>query len=312
MSRLALCIPAYKAEEHLPRLMASVRAQTVGFDEVIVCVDASPDKTAEVARGLGATVLVNAVNQGCSASKNVALRAATAEWVHFHDADDLLMPHFVEDAQRWMTADAPHDAVMMGFEYVDFASGEKLGVGLQEDAFLQRDAVGYAIRHKLPNFGIYRREKLLEVGGFDADPGTLYNEDVAFHVKLALAGWRFRASQEVTSINYRHGGSMSGANALKCEVAHYEVMRRAAQVAEARHGPEIAARLWKAATNMAAMGAWPEARAALKAARVIFPGVPPRQGRGLSLLARVLGPVAAFRLREGFIRGCKPHLRSAS
>jgi glycosyltransferase involved in cell wall biosynthesis len=102
MSRptLALCVPAYCAEEHLPRLLATAREQVPPFDEIIVCVDASPDRTAEVAQQLGVKVLVNEQNLGCSMSKNRALTAATADWVHFHDADDVLLSGFTTEAHR--------------------------------------------------------------------------------------------------------------------------------------------------------------------------------------------------------------------
>ena len=50
MSRLALLVPARNAQELLPRLYASVDAQTVPFDEVLVYDDASTDRTGDVAR----------------------------------------------------------------------------------------------------------------------------------------------------------------------------------------------------------------------------------------------------------------------
>jgi glycosyltransferase involved in cell wall biosynthesis len=307
---IALCIPAYKAEEHLPRLLTSAEKQDPPFDEIIVCVDASPDRTAEVARAWGAKVLINERNEGCSASKNRAMKAASADWVHFHDADDLLLPDFTAEAHGWMGLDNPPDVVIMGFEYLDFVSHEHLATGLQNDRQLSVDPVGYAIRHKLPNFGIYQRNKILNLGGFELDPVTLYNEDVAFHLKLALAGLSFRASSKITSINYRHGDSMSSTNAVRCEVAHCEVMRRVWQKTGNHYAVDIAGRIWGAATVLASHRAWAEVSEALALAKQVFQGIPPGQSQAFVMLCRILGVGSAYRFREFAIRSFKPALRT--
>ncbi len=306
---IALCIPAYKAEEHLPRLLESAQRQDPPFDEIIVCVDASPDNTADVARSFGATVIVNDSNLGCSASKNRALKVASADWIHFHDADDLLLPGFTTEAFKWMTMDPAAEVVIMGFEYRDFESNQLLAVGLVDDATLATDPVRYSIQQKLPNFGIYQRSSLLKIGGFDCDPSVLYNEDVAFHTKLALAGFRFRASNEVTSINWLHGSSMSQNNQTKCLKAHCWVMQKVANAVGHKYPQEIATRFWIAATGLAANQDWEAADAALDRATRLHKSMPNDLSKAFAFLCRILGPHGAFRVRERAIRFFKPHLR---
>ncbi len=306
---IALCIPAYKAEENLPRLLESARRQDPPFDEIIVCVDASPDNTADVAQSFGATVIVNESNLGCSASKNRALEAATADWIHFHDADDILLPGFTLEAMKWMTMDDPPDAVIMGFEYRDFASNELLATGLVNDAEIASDPIRFSICKKLPNFGIYQRSGLLKICGFDCDPAVLYNEDVAFHTKLALAGFRFRASNKVTSINWLHGNSMSQNNQIKCLKAHCCVMQKVAIAVGQKYPQEIASRFWLAATGLAANQDWEATNTAIDQARRLHKGMPSELSKAFAILCRILGPHLAFRVRERAIRLFKPHLR---
>lgn len=309
---ITLCVPAYKAEEHLPRLLESARQQDPPFDEIIVCVDASPDATAEVAKAFGVRVIVNETNLGCSASKNRGLEVATSDWVHFHDADDILLPGFTREAHYWMSLEEPPDVVIMGYEYLDFLTRNHLATGLQNDGQLASDPVGYAIRNKLPNFGIYKRKVVAPLGGFDLDPATLYNEDVAFHLKLALAGLSFRASSQITSINYRHGNSMSSANAARCELAHCEVMRRIAGKTGGRYMEDVAARIWGAATSLASHQSWNDVDNVLVVAKQIYPGIPSGQSKSFARLCAVIGAPAAFRFRERMIRLLKPQLRKKS
>ncbi len=101
--RLALLIPAYNAADHLPRLFQSVDRQTEPFDEVWVYDDCSTDDTAAIAEGYGARVVRGDVNRGCTHGKSILVERTNCEWVHFHDADDLLLPNFVTCAHRWLS-----------------------------------------------------------------------------------------------------------------------------------------------------------------------------------------------------------------
>jgi glycosyltransferase involved in cell wall biosynthesis len=313
VATVALCIPAYNAAAYLSRLLDSTRSQKIAFDEIIVCDDASSDNTAKIAHSYGATVIVNQINQGCSVSKNRALEVASADWVHFHDADDELLPNFTTLAQRWAAAaDAP-DVILFDYEYRDNTTGELIGRSNFDDQALREDPVRYAILNQINPFcGLYRRNRLVEVGGHDVDPEVLYNEDVAFHCKLALAGFSFRAEKDVSIINYRMQESMSGANQIECLRAHYAVMRKMAAAVGDRYPKELASRLWAAATGLAAFERWREVDEALADAQRLSHEIPANCGRDFDVLCKIIGPRAAFRLREKFVRYLKPELRQAA
>ncbi|WP_221033269.1 glycosyltransferase family 2 protein [Actomonas aquatica] len=315
MSRptLALCIPAYRAAWCLPRLLGSAARQGIPFDEILVYNDCSPDNTAEVAQAHGATVVDGKVNVGCSAGKNALLNVATSEWIHFHDADDELLPNFTQLAHAWMArgADCP-DVVLFAYEYRDNENQTLLATRYFEADALRHDAVDYAIREQINPFcGLYRRDRVAGVGGYDTAPEILFNEDVAFHCKLAVAGLNFDAESAVSIINYRVGGSMSGSNQLRCIQAHVEVMRRLIPQVGKSHGAAIASRTWHAAGILAMHGKWDEADAAIALGRSVYPKPPDAINRTFAILCQLIGPERAFRLREGFIRRFKPHLRSS-
>ena len=306
---IALLIPAYNAAPWLPRLLASAQAQSQPFDAIWVYDDCSTDDTAAVASALGARVLSGAVNRGCSVGKNALAAHVEADWLHFHDADDELLPNFVELARGWINRGAP-DVVLFDYEYRDNDTGELLARRQFDHVALTADPRGYAIREQINAIcGLYRREVYLAAGGSDEDPAVLFNEDVAFHIKLAFAGLTFGAENEVSIINYRIGGSMSGANQHSCLLAHHEVMQRAlAHPDAAPWRREIAVKLWAVAGRLAAYLDWAQAdRAAMTAAAI----APPDSKAGSAVfrsLAR-LSPRAALRLREHWVRFAKPALR---
>ena len=309
---IALCIPAYNAAPYLPRLLRSAAAQEIPFDEILVYDDCSTDDTGAVAKALGATVIRGDTNVGCSEGKNRLLAACSSVWIHFHDADDELLPNFTTLANRWAAQQDAPDVVLFGYEYRDNDTGVLLSDITFVDQELQSDPIRYAILNQINPFcGLYRRVRLLEVGGYDVDPEILYNEDVAFHCKLALAGFTFRSENTLSIVNYRINGSMSGANQVKCLQAHHAVMRRIAASVGNNYPEEIASRLWAVATGMAAFEKWEQVDQALNDANKLTSNVPKGCSKVFSLTSRLLGARRAFRIREKAIRWLKPQLRSA-
>lgn len=307
---LALAVPAYNAAEFLPRLLRSAEGQSRPFDEIWVYDDCSNDSTAEVAKSFGAQVLVGEVNRGCSVGKNALARVIKSDWIHFHDADDELLPNFVELAHNWMS-EGRFDVVLFDYEERDDSTGEHVAFSRFDAADAMRDARSYAIRRQINPFcGLYRRDAFLRAGGYDEDPQVLYNEDVAMHIGLAFAGLSFSAESQVAIVNHRRTGSMSSANGLKCAQAQFAVLRKTAQRPGAlAYRRELASRLWRVAGVLAAYLDWPTADEAVALASSLAP--PSRADGSLPFRAMAwAAPRAAVRFREWRLRHRNPGLRA--
>ncbi len=94
--RISIVIPAFNEEKLIGRCLAAVTEAGVAFadagwsSEVIVCDNNSTDRTAELARQAGATVVFEPVNQ-ISRARNRGAQAATGDWLLFLDADSFPM-----------------------------------------------------------------------------------------------------------------------------------------------------------------------------------------------------------------------------
>jgi glycosyltransferase involved in cell wall biosynthesis len=306
---LSLLIPAYNAAAYLPRLLESARAQTVPFDEIWVYDDCSTDNTAEVAVALGAKVLRGDINKGCSAGKDALARLVETDWIHFHDADDELMPNFVSLAHKWIKENR-FDVVLFDYEYVDFETKELLATRRFDRAKLENDPKAYAILEQINAIcGLYRRSAYLAADGYDLDPKVLYNEDVAFHIRLAFSGLTFSAESEVSIRNYRFSNSMSVSNYRKCGDAHYHVMLKTLQLdADKAYRKLVAIKLWNATAVLASCNSWQNAFGAAELAANYAP--PPKDATNsvFRLLASI-NPKLAVSFREYWIRATKPTLR---
>ncbi len=305
---LALGVPADNAAAYRPRVLASAAAQNEPFDEIWVYDDGSTDDTAAVAERLGANVIRGTVNLGCSAGKNALAAHVAADWLHFHDADDELMPNFVSVARRWM-ADGRYDVVLFAFEERDDRTGRLRATWRFDPADLARDPRAYSIRNQINPFcGLYRRDAFLSAGGYDEDPSVLFNEDVAMHIGLAFAGLSFAAEAEVCIINHRRSDSMSAANQLNCIRAQYQVMRKTAERSGAGvYSRDISSKLWHAAGVLAAHLDWQTADAAVALARKLAPAV--TEGSPAYRALAAVSPALALRIRERLIRVLRPSAR---
>jgi glycosyltransferase involved in cell wall biosynthesis len=304
---IALCIPAYNAAAHLPALFASVRAQTVPFDEVWVYDDASTDDTAAVARRFGARLVQGGANVGCSEGKNRLLAQVGTAWVHFHDADDSLAPEFVERSKARLSTDGL-DVLLFDYEQVDARTGAQLSRSDFAASGLLADPLRYMLTNTVNNGGVYATALLRRLGGFDSDPLVLYNEDRAFHLRLAEAGARFGVEPYVGCRFHANPGSMSASNRARCVLAHQAITRRFMARHPGRYEGEVARLCWLNAAALASYLEWQAADECVALACRLA-GRGSAAGGPVFAALCLLDPFLALRVRELLIRLLKPRFR---
>ena len=103
MTKLSVCIITLNEERRLPRAIDSV-ASFAG--EVVIVDSGSSDRTRELARSAGATVIEQPW-LGFGAQRNVALDRATGDWVLELDADEWCTPEFARELRAFLTLPPP-------------------------------------------------------------------------------------------------------------------------------------------------------------------------------------------------------------
>src|SRR4051794_24224549 len=89
---VSVVIPCFNQGRFLADAIGSVLNQTQRVDEVIVIDDGSSDNTREITSGFVSVRYVRQANQGLAAARNAGIRASTAGYMVFLDADDVLEP----------------------------------------------------------------------------------------------------------------------------------------------------------------------------------------------------------------------------
>jgi GT2 family glycosyltransferase len=214
MNEITLLVPCYNAAPFLERLMASVREQTMPFTRIICYDDASSDDTCRVAGLLGLEVIRGELNRGPAYARNRLMDAARSEWVHFHDADDLLDHRFVEKMTALLNDDV--DVAVCQMDWVTQTS-LKLEIAWRYDGeTLARDPIGANLKNPIGVIAcVFRNETLRRIGGFDESLRTW--EDADLQVRLSRSGARYRVTTDMLATGMRHQLGASSNTAQMCE-----------------------------------------------------------------------------------------------
>ncbi len=252
LGTISVVIPAYKAAGTIERALASVAAQTLKPDQVVVVDDGSHDGTAEAARaclGRMGSIELNVLeqeNQGAGAARNRAIRESHGEWLAFLDADDEWMPDKLSHSLEILKAGGL--GLMAHNYWAVFPNGDHLVdcaarfsafrdpfVGLYRKGFLATSTV------------VVRRIPIIEAGGFDESLAAVQDFDLwlkvlkrpnmVFQVTPAALTRYHVTPGSITShtkrrldcgmtVATRHAPSMADLR-YRITAIHYEAMRAA-------------------------------------------------------------------------------------
>jgi hypothetical protein len=247
----SVVVPAYNAAETVGDAIRSVLNQTVSDFELIVVDDGSTDSTsAEIERFTGDPRVrhIRQSNRGLAAARNRALDEAHGRYASFLDADDLLLPSYLDAMRRtlertgaafahcdfWILDDATGDVTPWPFGGLELPSdsNELLRV------LLRRNLIHYAVTA--------RTEALREVGCFK--PELRACEDVELWLRLLAHGLAAARAPGRLCVWRCRPGSLSTQTILMisslCEVyglvaEQYDVPEDIRELARARRRTEL-------------------------------------------------------------------------
>ena len=260
---ITLLIPCYNAAQFLPRILEQVRAQTQPFAAVIGYDDGSTDATAQVAAQLGLPLLGPNANRGVAYARNRLVDAVQTEWFHFHDADDLIDPRFVERLGGLLSDDC--DVVSCDADWLDETNRELQISWRYDAAALASDPAGHLLERAMGlNNSVIRASAWRRIGG--CDESLRMWEDADSHIRLALDGARWRHVPEVLTYSLRRPESFSHdyRESWLCRLAALE---KYCAMPGARHRAILAAEAERAAGELMLWQDRPAARRALALCR---------------------------------------------
>jgi glycosyltransferase involved in cell wall biosynthesis len=191
--KISCLVPCYNAKKFIDRFLSSYHAQSEPFDELIFYDDASKDGTADYLATSGYRVIKGEINKGPSTGRNLLIKAATGDWIHFHDVDDVLDKCFVAKMKKNISTEDIQIISDCGIMNKD---GSITGSLATYSISPNDDSVSYFINNLgLAIVGLYNRRFLIN-NNILFNEHLRFNEDPDFHVRLAIAGAKFKTVQE--------------------------------------------------------------------------------------------------------------------
>jgi glycosyltransferase involved in cell wall biosynthesis len=211
--RVSVVMTAYNREPLIAAAIESVLAQTFTDFELIVCDDASKDRTVTVAeeyarRDPRVRVVRHAENVGDYANRNRGASLARGELLKYHDSDDIMYPHCLAVMVPALAAEPRAAFALSGGRYWPGGPAPML---LTPRLAYEREFLGSGLFHCGPSCGLFRTEFFRSLGGFPL-VGRSVADTVFWAKACAIANvllvpgdlfyYRVHAGQEIASARY--------------------------------------------------------------------------------------------------------------
>ncbi len=183
MPRISVVIPTKNEEKLLPRLLQSLRSQTLHDVEIIVADAGSTDRTVEIAKSFDAIVVKGGMP---GMGRNAGARKAKGDIIAFFDADVLLtstkfLSDCIQEMDRKKLDVATCKVRPLSRLPIDRAFHEAYNAYVIATEKIRPHAPGFCI--------LVRRDAHEAIGGFDES--VVFAEDHDYVQRAAKAGYRF-------------------------------------------------------------------------------------------------------------------------
>jgi glycosyltransferase involved in cell wall biosynthesis len=194
---ISIVVPTRNRSHMLRQALACARAQTWRSIEIVVVDEGSTDDTPAVLKTEFPDVKVirHDPAQGLSAARNAGTAAATGDWVHYWDDDDLMHPRHLEDLLQASKAAPPRSIVTCRSRNFAVLSGEIVfspvvcAPEVRSDLDTVKSIVDPRSTRTILHSGVLWPRRLFD--RLSWDPVLGFNEDFDLIIRSTLDGWHF-------------------------------------------------------------------------------------------------------------------------
>ena len=165
---VSVIIPCFNVEDYIGECVQSVLAQTHQPLQVICIDNGSTDLTwkvlSEIKEKHPEIIIEKELKPGGNAARNKGLTFATAEWIQFLDADDLLVPSKIEHQLKLISSSDKNAAFVAGAYTKRTLDGKEVGmINFEDDQFV----APFINRCGTTCSNLWRKSDLSEIGNWN-------------------------------------------------------------------------------------------------------------------------------------------------
>jgi len=188
---VSIIIPTFNGASRIGNCLDALLKQTVGREtEILVVNDGSTDNTAEVVAGYSGVRLITQSNAGPAAARNRGALEARGTIILFTDDDCVPMP-------EWLAAmiEPFNDPDVVGVKGVYCTRQRRVVARFVQIEYEDK----YRLMADLPHIDFidtysagFRRDRFLEMNGYDTSFPVACAEDVELSYRMSARGWKMK------------------------------------------------------------------------------------------------------------------------
>jgi len=208
---VTVVVTTYNRPRQVRTAICSVMRQTYDCKELLVVEDGTESETEawlrEQSVGQGRYVR-HKTNRGLAAARNTGIQEAEGKYVAFLDDDDEWKPLRLERQVELLNSLSPEERACLGVIYcpVETRYADRVHVGTAEElnqGNLRRAILEQGKLTITPSSGLFKREALRRIGGFDETLASSIDHDI--WMSLANAEYNARVVDEPLVVNDKTG-----------------------------------------------------------------------------------------------------------
>ncbi|CAI3801918.1 glycosyltransferase family 2 protein [Rheinheimera sp. MM224] len=222
---LSLVVPFYNVATYFSQLLASIEAQLTEQVQIILICDGASDSSLELAeQHIAASalpkcyLLLRQANSGVSVARNHGIKHATGDYIGFIDADDLMLPGYIQAVLDVIQQHQP-DLIELGYKrFTDSGvlNDAKPRYLHRSSGWLTKDKAVtevFKVNQWFPWLRVYRKKMAMD---FQFPAGIAFCEDVMampalykaaerlYHLRLPLYGYREHQASASFNVKAEH------------------------------------------------------------------------------------------------------------
>ena len=237
---MSIVIPTFNGAARIGYCLDASLSQGATRDvEVLVVNDGSCDDTAQVVQRYPAVRLINQTNAGPAAARNRGAKEACGAIMLFTDDDCVPMAQWLDEMLEPFTDPEvvgvkgvyrTHQKELVArFVQIEYEDRYRLMNGLSSIDFIDTYSAGF------------RRDRFLEIGGYDTSFPVACAEDVELSYRMSGRGWKMRFAPKAI-VYHTHPASLSRYLQKKYKFAFWRVLavrKNPAKAAKDSHTPQL-------------------------------------------------------------------------
>lgn len=240
MKRATVIIPTFNGAARIGPCLQALSSMIGNEDvEVLVVDDGSTDRTAEVAGSFPGVRVLSQANAGPAAARNLGAREAAGDILLFTDDDCVPQP-------GWLSAMLQPfaDSDVVGVKGIYLTRQRQLTARFVQVEYEDK----YRIMAALPAIDFidtysagFRRERFLEMGGYDTSFPVACAEDIELSYRMSARGWHMRFVP-MAAVSHTHPAELWGYLRKKFKFAYWRVFalhKNPQKVAKDSHTPQL-------------------------------------------------------------------------